>query len=508
MDMLGMYHEVVRRLYFNQETHFRRAPLERAVPVNRQDRESMRFESDRLGYVFSGDYPEFYGPEDLARLRAILPVQIGRLAAADPVADAHVVGVLVGRRCGDQARPQLEQRPRRDGTHSLVARGEVVLPGDEYEAGSVRHLLEGFNHHPGHGKRRPGARVCLRNPAAAPTDVDQVIDGCAAVKVAAWPNYLATMAAVGKGIGGPEPAPTPAPAPDPDPVATQGASGPSAAAPAGPPPATSAEVDPIRIAIIDTGIPEQTRTDGWLAIERTADNVDKLDALPAGPDGLLDYAAGHGAFVTGIVQRVAPRAEVRMYRAADTDGFATDHDIADAILRAHEDGAQIINLSLGIRTVDDTPPPATAEAVATVLGETGNATVIVASAGNYGDDAKVWPAALPGVEAVAGLTAYLTPAPWSSYGDVRFSTVAEGIRSTYVTGVESPVFDPQPDDFGTDAWAIWSGTSFAAPQIAAAIARVAAEEGIAPRDAADRLDEFGKPIAGYGKAVRILEGIG
>jgi hypothetical protein len=448
----------------------------------------MKFEKDRLGYVFAGDYPEFYGPADRARLRAILPVQIGRLGLGDPIADARMVGILIGRRCADRNLPQLEQRTRRDGSYSLVARGEVVLPAREYDTGSVGHLFTGFEALPGQG-----ARVCLRRPAAAPADVDRVIDDCAAAKVPAWPNYLATMAAVGKGIGGPEPAPTPLPA----------APGAAVASPPAP------GADPIVIAVIDTGIPEQPRTDGWLGIDRTADDIDRLDVLPAGPDGLLDYAAGHGAFVTGIVQRVAPQATVRMYRAADTDGFATDNDIADAILRAHADGAQIINLSLGIRTVDDTPPPAIAQAVATVRADKERDTVIVAAAGNYGDSSRVWPAALTGVEAVAGLTAYLAPASWSNYGDgVRFSAVAEGIRSTYVTGVESPVFDPQPDTFGADAWAIWSGTSFAAPQIAAAIARVAAELTMTPRQAADHLAEYGKPIAGYGKAVRILEGIG
>jgi len=458
----------------------------------------MRFERDRLGYVFSDDYPESYGPADRSRLRAIVTVQTGQLGPVDPIADARLVGILTGRRCGDQSRPQLEQRRRRDGSYSLVARGELVLPAGEYDSGSVTHLLAGFSTLRGHGEGKPGTHVRLRRPAAAPADVDRVIDDCAAAKVEAWPNYLATMAAVGKGIGGPEPAPTP--------PATQATDGPAlATAPGDPAPSPSAA--PIRIAVIDTGLPQQPRSDGWLDIARTAGDIDQLDVLPAGPDGLLDYAAGHGAFVTGIVQRVAPQAEVRMYRAADTDGFATDNDIADAILRAHDDGAQIINLSLGIRTVDDTPPPSITEAVATVLRETEGATVIVAAAGNYGDDSKVWPAALPGVEAVAGLTAYLTPAVWSSYGDVRFSTVAEGIRSTYVTGTESPVFDPQPDAFSANAWAIWSGTSFAAPQIAAAAARIAAEEGITPRAAVDRLDEFGKPVAGYGKAMRILQGI-
>jgi subtilisin family serine protease len=266
---------------------------------------------------------------------------------------------------------------------------------------------------------------------------------------------------------------------------------------------------PVRVAVIDTGIAPAGRTDSWLNVERRSDNIDELDVLPAGPDGLLDYSAGHGTFVSGIVQRVAPQAQITMYRAADTDGFATDDGIAAAILQAHADGAQIINLSLGVRTMDDMPPPATAAAVATVLSRPETAPVIIAAAGNYGDQSTVYPAALPGVHAVAGLTAFLTPAPWSSYGsDVAFSAVAEGIRSTYVQGTESPVFDPSPDVFSGPAWAVWSGTSFAAPQVAGAIARISQEENISVRDGAQRLADFGKEIPGYGKAMRILKGIG
>jgi subtilisin family serine protease len=332
--------------------------------------------------------------------------------------------------------------------------------------------------------------VRLRQKAVAASEVDRAIDACAAAKVAAWPNYLSTMAAVSKGVGGPEPAPAPRAAARP---ATAGEAG-----------------TVVRVAVVDTGIPADPRGDGWLAdVPRTADNIDELDVLPAGPDGLLDYQAGHGTFVAGVIRRVAPDADLRMYRAADSDGFGTDHDIAEAILRAHGDGAQIINMSLGVRTVDDQPPPAMADAIATVQRESGGRTVIIAAAGNYGDAFPVWPAALPGVEAVAGLTAYLVPSAWSSYGPhVRFSTVGEGIRSTYVPGTESPVFDPSPDHFGPDPWAMWSGTSFAAPQIAGAVARISYEEGTEPRAAVDKLDEYGRPVGGFGKAMRILQGIG
>ncbi|GGL04064.1 S8 family peptidase [Mangrovihabitans endophyticus] len=447
----------------------------------------MKFEKDWLGYAFEGDYPESYGPDDTARLRTVLQQQLGQLGQGGATTDDRLLGILIGRRCANSGRSQIEARGRRDGSLCMVARGEMVLPAAD--APMVQHLLGAFQPPPA-GAAKPGAHLRLRQREVGPSEVDRTIDAVAAARVTAWPNYMAAMAAVSKGVGGPEPAPAP---------------GTMAELTAGLGPALRT----VRVGVIDTGITQDLRGDEWLTgVPREDDNIDPLDQLPAGPDGLLDYQAGHGTFVAGVIQRVAPHADIRMYRAADSDGFATDHDIAEAILRAHDDGAQIINLSLGGRTADDQPPPATAEAIAAVQRESAGATVIIAAAGNNGDRAPVWPAALPGVEAVAGLTAYLTPSAWSSYGpDVRFSTVGEGIRSLFVTGVESPVFDPVPDVFGPDAWAMWSGTSFAAPQIAGAVARICYEEDREPRAAVDRLDEFGKPIEGFGKAMRVLRGL-
>jgi subtilase family protein len=499
MDTPSVYHKVDARLYFSQETYFR----------GHEQGIDMKFEEDHLGYAFEDDYPESYGPDDQARLRAIVPQQTGQLYSGDPSADARLLGILIGRRCGTQTLAQLEQRPHRRGFATLVARGEIVLPADAYPA--VKELLTAYSPLPGNGS---ASHLRLRRNEFCASEVDRSVDACAVARVDAWPNYVATMAAVGKGIGGPEPAPAPPPStPDTGGSATLAADTPaSSAAATGRPAAGDSGAGPIRVAIIDTGITAQTRNDGWLdGVRRGAGNVDQLDLLPAGPDGLLDYGAGHGTFVAGIVARVAPQAEIVMYRAADTDGFATDDQIADAILEAHRDGAQVINVSLGVRTVDDQPPPALAAAVRTVL-ESSQERVIVAAAGNYGDTGKVFPAALEGVHAVAGLTAFLTPALWSSYGDVQFSTVAEGIHSTFVRGTESPVFDPSPDEFpgpdSADPWAVWSGTSFAAPQIAGAVARISYEEKVDVRAAVQKLADYGKQIAGYGKAMRILKGIG
>jgi hypothetical protein len=445
----------------------------------------MNLEDAQPGHAFEGDYPESYGALT-PQLQQVLRRQLDELdRTGSGVRAAELLGILRGRR-GD--RPDLVQLNichRKDGD-CLAVRGEIVMPYASYGDPGVRSVLNsrGFRVH-ARTTHRDTDLVRLRHPAQLLPDVDSVLDECGRRGAGAWPNYIVTMAAVGKGIGGPEPVPGPG------------------ALSGGP----SSENGGPTVAVIDTGIVARLRGDGWLdGVDRTPDNVDVLDVLPVA-DGYLDFQAGHGTFVAGIVQRVAPGADVRVYRAADTDGFASDDRIADAMIRAYRDGAQVVNLSLGGRTVHDEPPPAMAAAVDTIRHDSGGEVVIIAAAGNFGDRAPCWPAALPGVESVAGLTAQLTPARWSSHGEVRFSTVAEGIRSTFVTGRESPVFDREPETFPDDAWALWTGTSFAAPQIAGAVVRACRELDLTPRQAVERLHDRGRPVAEFGRAMRILEGI-
>jgi subtilisin family serine protease len=178
------------------------------------------------------------------------------------------------------------------------------------------------------------------------------------------------------------------------------------------------------------------------------------------------------------------------------------------MVRAVRDGAQILNLSLGLEALDDRPPVAfevALEIIDELAAETGRDVLVVAAAGNFGHARPCWPAALDGVLAVAALTQDLQPADWSSRGFwVDCSTIGEGIRSTYVQGRESPIVDPDPETFPPDAWALWSGTSFAAPQVAGAIARIAQEDGVGPREALRRLLDGRPAIPDYGQAVEIL----
>ena len=106
--------------------------------------------------------------------------------------------------------------------------------------------------------------------------------------------------------------------------------------------------------------------------------------------------------------------------------------------------------------------------------------LVVCAAGNSADREPVWPAA-PGRRSSTTWspsprsTPTGAPAPWSSRGDwVTCSTIGEGVVSTYVERHRGrpAIDDPDPDTYGPDAWACWTGTSFAAPQITGALARL------------------------------------
>jgi subtilisin family serine protease len=273
----------------------------------------------------------------------------------------------------------------------------------------------------------------------------------------------------------------------------------------------------VTVAVIDTGINHHDRTDGWLTgIPETPGNVDPLDVFPVTVqngqitrgDHRLDLGAGHGTFVAGVVEQVAPAATIVVYRAVDTQGMGTSDDVARAIIQAARDGADIINASLGVMTVDNLPPLTFTTALDIVQAEHPHV-LIVASAGNTGQDTPMFPAAMKGVVGVGALAADLTGAPWSNHGFwVTCSAVGIGIISTFVPGNEPPA-DVGPnvtDQFGPDAWAIWSGTSFSAPQIAGQVAQLCQVRNVRPAVALGQL-RAGKPILpGFGSVVRILPG--
>jgi hypothetical protein len=369
-----------------------------------------------------------------------------------------------------------------------VAAESVVARGTHLDRGVRGRLREEI------GIRTPdGDRAVLRlDVDRRRRDRDSIPDIVTRIRECgadAAANHIVLLAGLIKGAGGPEPSACARPFPGTS--YPQNSPGPV-------------------VAVLDTGVSAEVRTDGYLSMPVDPDDVDGLDEFP--PDGLLDAGAGHGAFVAGVIQQVAPTADVRIHKVVDGDGITTDEAIAERMRRAAAAGATILNLSLGTETLDDTPPIALREAVRDLRAD---GVLVVCAAGNGAGPEPVWPAALAdefdNVVSVAALDADGEPAGWSSRGDwVRFSAIGEGVVSTYVIGTEDGdlIDDPDPDTYGRDSWACWTGTSFAAPQITGALVRLMAEspQPITPVQAlaelAGRASDFRKD--GYGLGVQIL----
>lgn len=310
-------------------------------------------------------------------------------------------------------------------------------------------------------------------------------------------NHVTPMGAQWKSVAGPE--------------HTQGA------APSFRPP--SGKGSPaVRVVVLDTGVWAGDRPD-WLKGLPTKDNSNVEDLYQQGDR--LHNGAGHGSFCAGIVQQVAPDAEVVVRRVLDVDGLEDEVTVCRHMVRAVEEGLAagqhvLLNLSLGAESADDERPVAFSVALERIeelqrdkrSNPSDREAMVVAAAGNFGHDRPCYPAAFPSVVAVAALTQGLLPAGWSSRGAwVDVCTIGEGVRSTFVPGEESPEFDPTPETFREGAWALWTGTSFAAPQVAGAIAHVAQAEGVGLTEAKWMLLRDARDVPLYGKVVEILERI-
>ncbi|MEV7286554.1 type VII secretion-associated serine protease mycosin [Streptomyces sp. NPDC093252] len=185
--------------------------------------------------------------------------------------------------------------------------------------------------------------------------------------------------------------------------------------------------------------------------------------------------AGHGHGYQGEdgVLGIAPAAKILPVRVILEDGDSSRAEaretrgnaLADGIRWAADQGADVINLSLGDDSDSAHPEPAEDEAVQYALKK---GSVVVASAGNGGEkgDNISYPAAYPGVIAAAAVDKYGTRASFST-------------RRWYATvsapGVDVVIADPDRKYY--EGW----GTSAAAAFVSGAVALVkSAHPGLTP----------------------------
>jgi subtilisin family serine protease len=187
------------------------------------------------------------------------------------------------------------------------------------------------------------------------------------------------------------------------------------------------------------------------------------------PDGdlHLDPAAGHGTFIAGLIQLLEPRCEITVEKVLSSLGEGDEVAIARRV-HALAGVVDVINLSFGGYSMDHMYVLGAAVRRAKAAG-----TVVVASAGNDGVCRPTYPAALRDVVGV-GAIGPAGPAPFTNFGPwVRACAPGVDIVSWFFEEFNGPdVGQPgsiDPDHFTN--WARWSGTSFAAPIVAAALAR-------------------------------------
>lgn len=200
-------------------------------------------------------------------------------------------------------------------------------------------------------------------------------------------------------------------------------------------------------------------------------------------NGFIRDEVGHGTFVSGIIAAngdgagmvgVARGVTIMPVKVLDCIGSGNAFEVAQGILYAARNGARVINLSLG----GNQDAAILREAARRAQDEYG--ALVVAASGNTGKPGVAYPARYPEVLAVGAASAADADkrATFSTTGpEVDVVAIGEGIIGT-VPRTSCRVFLPC---IGADPYAIGSGTSFSAPQVAGLAALILSRQpGLAP----------------------------
>ncbi len=215
----------------------------------------------------------------------------------------------------------------------------------------------------------------------------------------------------------------------------------------------------VTVAVIDTGVDLQHPAfeGGFVAASDMWDYVGN-DSIPQEEGALgTDAAFGHGTSVVGIILQIAPKAKILPLRVLGPDGSGDVLNVAAAINRAMQAGANIINLSLG----SDTNSQAVNDAInaATLRG-----IFVISSSGNTNNQNVTFPANQANLDTTLGGQFSL------SVGSVDANDNKSAF-STYGTTLEvsapgEEVFGPVPGN----RQGAWSGTSMSAPMVSGSLA--------------------------------------
>lgn len=277
------------------------------------------------------------------------------------------------------------------------------------------------------------------------------------------------------------------------------------------------------IALPDTGVEHHPWLDGPpddpVVLHAEDRGWQPPDFAPAANPWRGSVFRGHATFGAGMIRQAGPDCRILSARVMSDDGIVAAADalrVLDWLATEVESGEQdrfvdVVCLAFGYtlsRGVHAQTDPDTAELRA-VLGRLAAAGVlIVASAGNSGDDVPTYPAAFAGetassprlsraVISVAATNPDGTYALYSNWGSpwVTHQAIGSGVISLMPSSFNGPLQPPpppgppynfpqskgvtiDPDNF-SDGFARWSGTSFSASTIAGLLGQALAGDGTA-----------------------------
>lgn len=197
--------------------------------------------------------------------------------------------------------------------------------------------------------------------------------------------------------------------------------------------------------------------------------------------GYLDFEAGHGTFIAGIVRQICPDAEIHIAGVLSSFG---DGDVASLLTRLELAVQRAGPFDLVVMSVGGYMSDADAQAFGRALMPLLGDGLGIAAAGNQASSRRYFPAALPGIVAVGALCD--AGRAWFSNFGGWVDACAPGVDVVSTFFVEARDQDGPP----YEGWARWSGTSFSAPKVAGAIAQEMYLTGASAATAWNRLSDY------------------
>ncbi len=204
--------------------------------------------------------------------------------------------------------------------------------------------------------------------------------------------------------------------------------------------------DYVQVAVLDSGVD----TDHELLADRLIDS--DVNLSNTGTENSVEDDFGHGTHVAGIIaDNTLSNVRIKPYKVLNRYGNGTESLIAIAVDMAVADGADIINMSLRSDGVFQTLIDSVDNAVA-------NDVNVVVAAGNDSKDISknyITPACVPSAITVSATDENNNLAEYSNYnGTIDICAPGNNVKSSYLN----------------NGYVKLSGTSMAAPQVAAGLA--------------------------------------